>query len=130
MKIQMYRQLWIILFVVILISFTACEPKVKSGTIKNIEFESTQIENDPPYKPGGNVFNRYSSWDEAYAAGWKDDGIFKQNKYRTLSKPTGFAIVLLEDGTNIRCKNPFPDLTVGQKVKVKETATGDWVITQ
>lgn len=130
MKILMHHQLWISLFVVILLSFTACEQKVKNGTIKEIEFERTQIENDPPSKPGGNVFNRYSSWEEAYRDGWKSTNVFESDRYRIVSKPTGFAIVLLEDGTKIRCKNPFPDLTASQKVKVKETATGEWVITQ
>ena len=39
-------------------------------------------------------------------------------------------IVFLKDGTEIRCKNPFPKVALNQKVKIKETATGNWIITQ
>ena len=134
MKIRIRHQFWIIFFAVILISLFACQAKVKNGTIKEIEVDRIQVENDPPQKTGmaGAFGERYSSWEEAYASGWKSDifGFGNKNRYRTESKPTGFVIVLLEDGTKVRCKNPFPDVSWNKKVKVKETATGDWVLTQ
>ena len=126
----------------ILLSLFACEKKVVNGILIKIEVDYIQVENLPPfnedpsygaYVPG---HDRYNSWEEAYAKGWKSDSSrsFRpgesNNRYSTESKPTGFVIVLLEDGTKIRCKNPFPDLSLNQKVKVKETATGDWVITK
>jgi hypothetical protein len=113
MKLQTHHQLWIILFVAILISLFACNTKKEKGTIYIIERETLQ-ELPESSKNEKKVYGPF---------------VPKANDFR-VAPLTGFVIVLLEDGTKIRCKNPFPDLTTGQKVKVKETNSGDWVITK
>lgn len=118
----------ILVFIVFsLFMLVACQPKTLSGKVEKIEYDSVKVENSPPAK---GIFGHYGSWEEAYADGWKP-GLFESGeRYYTINKPTGFVIVKLTDGKTIRCKNPFPDISYNQEVKIKETASGDWVIIQ
>jgi hypothetical protein len=125
----------LIILIILITLIVACEQKKRTGEIESIERDEPQrIENEPPYKKNSYGLVRYGSWEEAYADGWKSDiytemaGEGKRYSQAWLGKPNGFVIVKLSDGNSIRCKNPFPDVGLGKKVYIKETATGDWVI--
>lgn len=47
-----------------------------------------------------------------------------------IRKPSGFVIIECVDGKKIRCKNPYPDISKGNEVSIKETSSGDWVIAE
>lgn len=103
----------------------ACNPETLAGKVERIEYDFLKVENAPPYKSMG---GSYDSWEEAYADGWKPDWTESGERYRTVNKPNGYVIVKLKDGKSIRCKNPFPNISHNQEVKIKETSSGDWVI--
>lgn len=131
MKIRMSRQFWIIFFVVILMLFIACETKKLNRTIEKIEVDNTQADLVAAAQRIEDCINYLSSKFEKAQPITGLSGFDRSSefRYKTL-KPTGFVIVLLKDGTEIRCKNPFSKVSLNQDVKVKETATGDWVITR
>jgi hypothetical protein len=121
----------LVLLVSSIIILVACESNILSGKVDSIEYDTKQIENPPPAKKSG--YGQYNSWEEAFADGWENINVFGQTevgRYSTEIKLTGFVIVKLADGKKIRCKNPFPDVSPNQEVKIKETASGDWVIAQ
>lgn len=138
----MKKSIIVILYFVLLLSMIfciACEQKNLTGEIEKIERdEPKRFENPPPLKKGiaGVDGDRYSSWEEAYADGWKSDiyssmsGEGERYSQAWQGKPNGFVIVKLSDGQKMRCKNPFPDASYGNKVRIKETTTGDWVVAE
>jgi hypothetical protein len=98
---------------------TGCVIGAKTGKVKYIEYNRERVERKS--------WGAYLTWEEVQAAGM--DGLLDRYEERATT-PTGFVVVTLEDGSELRAKNPFPDIKTGDSVGLKETQSGDWVLTR